>query len=289
MKKSIFTFLILFSLKISIAQTATISGTTEVCMNVAEPQITFTGNGGVEPYTFYFNINGGAVQNVVSSGNTATVNCPTGISGSFSYGLVSVTDANSSSQTQSGIATITVNPLPTAAISGSLTVCQGAPQTTITFTGANGTTPYTFYYNVNGGVTQSVVSAGNTATVSVPTNVADTFEYNLLSIQDASSTQCQQIQTGTVTVIVEPCLGIGSLEIGKLDVFPNPVKSELFLNTTLAIEEIQLMNMAGQIVLKWDWTNGQFPLNVSGIENGIYFLKVNTGDSSHTKQIAISH
>ena len=186
--------------------TATISGTVEVCQNDAAPTITFTGANGTAPYTFTYTINGGANQTVVSTGNTATVTAPTGTVGQFDYSLVSVMDASTTtcSQAQTGTATVTVNPLPTVTISGTTAVCLGDPSPTITFTGANGTAPYTFTYTINGGANQTVVSTGNDATVTVPTGVAGTFDYDLVSVMDASSTTCSQAQTGTATVTVNP-------------------------------------------------------------------------------------
>ncbi len=46
---------------------------------------------------------------------------------------------------------VTVNPLPTATISGTTSVCQNAAAPLITFTGADATAPYTFTYKINGG------------------------------------------------------------------------------------------------------------------------------------------
>ena len=184
--------------------TATISGTTTVCQNAASPVITFTGANGTAPYTFTYNINGGANQTVSSgAGSTATVNAPTGTVGIFTYNLVSVSSANSCSQAQTGSAVITIDPLPTATISGTAVICLNGPQPTITFTGANGTAPYTFTYNINGGANQTVSSgAGTTATVNAPTGTAGTFTYNLVSVSGANG--CSQAQTGTATVTVGP-------------------------------------------------------------------------------------
>jgi len=67
---------------------------------------------------------------------------------------------------------IIINPLPTATILGDMNVCQNDGEPTITFTGANGTAPYTFTYSINGGIAQTVTSTGNTATVQAPTNLA---------------------------------------------------------------------------------------------------------------------
>jgi gliding motility-associated-like protein len=186
--------------------TATVSGTTAVCQNATSPTVTFTGATGTAPYTFTYTINGGANQTVTSTGNSATVTAPTDVVGTFTYNLVSVQDASSTAcaQAQTGTATITVNPLPTATIGGTTEVCQNGTAPTITFTGANGTAPYTFTYTINGGANQTVTSVGNTATVSAPTATAGTFTYNLVSVQDASSTACSQVQTGTAIVTVNP-------------------------------------------------------------------------------------
>jgi gliding motility-associated-like protein len=184
--------------------TATIAGTTTVCQNGTAPTITFTGANGTAPYTFTYNINGGANQTVSSgAGTTATVTAPTATAGTFTYNLVSVTSAMGCSQNQTGSAVITVNPLPTATIAGTTSVCQNGTAPTITFTGANGTAPYTFTYTINGGVNQTVSSgAGATATVTAPTATSGTFTYNLISVTSAMG--CSQNQTGTTTITVNP-------------------------------------------------------------------------------------
>ena len=196
-----------FLITISPLPTASISGTIEVCEGSTNPDITFTGANGTAPYTFTYNINGGANTTVISAGNTALVNVDASSTGSFTYNLVSVSDAStaSCSQNQSGSATVTVNPLPTATISGSTDVCVGAPNPSITFTGANGTSPYTFTYNINGGTNATVIiSTGNTAIVNVDASNTGVFTYNLISVSDASSTTCSQSQTGSASVTVNP-------------------------------------------------------------------------------------
>ena len=183
---------------------ATISGTTSVCQNAAAPTIAFTGTNGTAPYTFTYTINGGAQQTVASSGNTATVTVPTGTAGTFTYALVSVKDASSTlcTATVSGSATVTVNALPAATISGTTSVCLNATAPTITFTGANATAPYTFTYTINGGSQQTVTSSGNTATVTVPTGTAGVFTYALVSVKDASATLCSNGVSGSAVVTI---------------------------------------------------------------------------------------
>jgi hypothetical protein len=99
--------------------------------------------------------------------------------------------------------TVTVNPLPTASISGTTQVCQNAPFPQITFTGGNGTAPYTFTYKINGGPDLTVTtSSGNSVSLAQTTAVASTFNYTLVSVKDASSTQCSQSQSGTAVITV---------------------------------------------------------------------------------------
>jgi gliding motility-associated-like protein len=188
--------------------TAIISGTTVVCKNEASPNITFTGANGTAPYTFTYTINSGSNQTVTTtSGNSVTVPAPTGTVGIFTYALVSVRDGSTTacSQIQGGSATITVNPLPTASISGTTVACKDAASPSITFTGANGTAPYTFTYKINSGSNQTVTTiSGNSVTVPVPTGTAGVFTYSLVSVRDASTTTCSQTQTGSAVVTVNP-------------------------------------------------------------------------------------
>ncbi|HRN78627.1 MAG TPA: T9SS type A sorting domain-containing protein [Ferruginibacter sp.] len=182
--------------------TASMSGTATTCVNGSSPAVTFTGAGGTAPYTFSYSLNGGATQTIVSVGNTATLNAPVSTAGTFTYQLLSVSDANSCAQTQTGTAVITVNPLPQATISGTTAVCINDATPVITFTGSNGTAPYTFTYNINNGSNQTIVSTGNTATLNVPTVLSGVLHYNLVAVSDASATACSTAlsQTATVTI-----------------------------------------------------------------------------------------
>ena len=185
--------------------TGTISGTAEVCQDDVSPEITFTGAGGTEPYTFVYSINGGSSLSAVSTGNSVNVPVPTGTAGVFDYELLRVIDASPSicEQVQSGVATITINPLPEAIIEGTTSVCRNSAAPQITFTGSNGTEPYTFYYTINGGSPQVAVSSGgSTASVDAPTSVTGLIVYELIAVQDASNTTCYQAQSGTATITV---------------------------------------------------------------------------------------
>ncbi|WP_321288847.1 HYR domain-containing protein [uncultured Sunxiuqinia sp.] len=118
---------------------------------------------------------------------------------STTYNIV-MTDGNGFTNTATS--DITVNPLPTATISGTIAACPNGTQPTITFSGANGSTPYTFTYNINSGGNQTITtSSGNSVTLQAPTSATGTFNYNLIGVEDANG--CIQNQTGTATITVE--------------------------------------------------------------------------------------
>lgn len=95
--------------------------------------------------------------------------------------------------------------VPSAIISGSTVVCQNSPSPLITFTGSNGTAPYTFTYNLDGGSDLSVTtSTGNSVTIPVNTNNADTIYFKLLSVSDASPAGCPAVYDDSLFVVVKP-------------------------------------------------------------------------------------
>ena len=209
------------------APTAIIDGNDNLCQNDPSPLVTFTGNGTAGPFTFTYNLDGGANQTVTSTvGNpNATLTVPTNTSGTFTYNLISVSDPSSPTcnQAQVGAAVITVNPMPTAQISGTATVCQNGVQPAVTFTGANGSSEYTFTYNINGGANQTITTVGSSSVIlNAPTGVAGTFTYNLLNVEDVV-TGCEQAQAGVATIVVNPMPTaqiVGTTTVCQNDVSP---------------------------------------------------------------------
>ena len=188
--------------------TAIISGGATVCQSSTPlPNITFTGANGTAPYTFKYTLNG--ITNTVTTtfGNIATVSAPTTATGTFTYSLISVQEGSTAActQTQTGSAIVVVNPKPTGTITGSKGVCLGDIPPLITFTGSNGTPPYTFTYNIEGGENQTITTTtGNSVTVTVPTTTAGVLKYNLTIVQDASANGCKQTLVSSAIVTVNP-------------------------------------------------------------------------------------
>ncbi|OYU84665.1 MAG: hypothetical protein CFE24_05745, partial [Flavobacterium sp. BFFFF2] len=177
-----------------------------VCQNGTSAVLTFTGSGGVSPYTFSYTANGSSqTLSSIAGQDAVTFSVPTNASGTQTYVLTGVSSSTSPacSQTQSSTTTITIEPLPTATIGiSTAAVCINGISPVVTFTGASGVAPYTFTYTDPSGTTQSVTSTGATATVSVPTNSPSILTYTLQSVTSAGALACSQAQTGSVTTEV---------------------------------------------------------------------------------------
>jgi len=94
--------------------------------------------------------------------------------------------------------TVQVNDLPTATITGSITICEGS-SATISF---NGTANATVTYTVNGGAEESItLNDLGEAFVTTPLLTADSV-YDLISVVSVGTGSCLQNISGTVTITV---------------------------------------------------------------------------------------
>lgn len=151
----------------------------------------------------------GAYQGGIYSANSTNLNIDVSgiiypsLSQPGSYTVTYTTPASNGCGTVEGTATVVISPLPTAIIGGSVVVCQNGSSPVITFTGATGTAPYTFTYNINGGANTTITAiSGNSVTVNAPTGSSGSFDYNIISVTDGQG--CSQMQTGLVTITVTP-------------------------------------------------------------------------------------
>mgnify|MGYP000562859004 CR=1 FL=1 len=185
--------------------TATIEGTTSVCVNAEAPVVSFAAGGATAPYTFYYTINDGATIELVSAmDGTASVLAPTAVDGIFEYDLLSVVESSGTacSQIIDDSITVEVTPLPIASIAGTIEVCQFDEMPEVTFVGGDATAPYSFTYTLNGGADLSITSTGDTALISQPTDIPGTYTYELFGVIESSGNTCYQDQLGVAEIIV---------------------------------------------------------------------------------------
>ncbi|WP_341901592.1 Ig-like domain-containing protein [Fluviicola taffensis] len=232
--------------------TATIGSNATVCQNAAAPTITFTGANGTAPYTFTYNINGGANQTVSSgAGTTATVTAPTATAGTFTYSLVSVTSAMGCSQNQSGTAVITVNPTPTVNAPASQTVCANATTTAIAFTG-NNTATTTFNWTNN--TTSIGLGGSGTGTIAAFTAT--------------NATASPVVATITVTPTLNGCVGTPqnfTITVNPIPTVNAPTPQTVCANATTTAVAFTGNNTA---TTTFNWTNNTTSIGLGGSGSG---------------------
>jgi gliding motility-associated-like protein len=139
--------------------------------------------------------------------NTSALQNPThSFSGPGTYNVRYSTITTPGCLSDTIVKQIVINPLPGAAISGDIIVCQNEASPNLVFTGSVGTAPYTFTYNINNGPAQTITTTtGNSVSLPVPTATTGTYSYHLVSVRDAAGTAgCFQATPDTVRVIVNP-------------------------------------------------------------------------------------
>ncbi|WP_199138929.1 DUF7507 domain-containing protein [Pedobacter sp. ASV12] len=190
---------------ITVSQAATLvltsgSASQAICAGASVSPVVYTYGGSATNVT----VTGLPATNYTINTTNQTVTISGAVASTSNY-TISTTGQTAPCAAVSLSGTITINPLPTATIGGTTVVCQNAATPNVTFTGANGTAPYTFTYKINGGADlTATTTSGNSVTVAQPTGTAGTFAYTLVSVKDASSTTCTNAQSGTATITVNP-------------------------------------------------------------------------------------
>ena len=194
--------------------------------------VAYTNGAGTPVYQWYSNtINSNTGGTAILTATTSSYIPPVTTPGTTYYYCVITLSSGGCANITSNTATVIVNPIPTATISGSVTVCQNAPQPLITFTNPMALA-VVITYNINGGTNlQVTVGANSTSTVAVSTNNVGVFIYNLVSVEYQTAPACPNLINGaaTVTVIPTPTAFIGidtticQFDVSPVITFTNPM------------------------------------------------------------------
>jgi hypothetical protein len=89
-----------------------------------------------------------------------------------------------------------------------------------------------------------------------------------------------------IVVIDTATAGEDSDELDQLvHLFPNPVKNQLFINTSLMKFQATVYNVQGQQLYRYESKEANLELDYSGYSSGIYFLNISTDKASKTFKI----
>lgn len=171
---------------------ASITGNNTICAGTSTNlNFNFVGAG---PYTYSYSNGTSTFGPFTTPNNPAVIPVTPGLT--TTYNMVSISDANCPGSV-SGSALVNVNPLPTANISGSASICDGNNTSlSIVFTGSG---PYNYSYNDGTNVFGPFVTNQNPVTINVSPNVTTT--YGVTTISDAN---CAGTGSGSAAITVIP-------------------------------------------------------------------------------------
>lgn len=256
-----------------VVPTATISGTTTVCQNAAQPLITFTGSGGTAPYTFTYTINGGANQTIATTtGNSVTVSAQTTTAGTFVYNLISVHD--------------TANPTPEQPSTGTATVIISAPPLVdFTFTNDNtcSGTAMQFSATASGTATYTYAWDFGDSTTSTQQNPSHTFISLGCGTASFSVTLtvtgggCAVTTTKTVTVKQQPDISFTDVN-NQFEPFNNCANAASNSVYTVTVGNTSISSCISLFSINWGDGNSQsnvtFPIQHTYNAIGAYNMVI---------------
>jgi PKD repeat protein len=141
-------------------------------------------------------------------------------------------------------------------------------------------------WNWTFGGTQTPVSL-----VKFPTVVFDTVGCFKVTLTVFNKGVASQSEVKDCYIYVDYGVGINSLSENDFSIFPNPASEFLIIeNDNASIEFVQLFSLQGKMVGDYNLsTSRKNKIEVSSLENGIYFLQWKRAGQIISKKIIIEH
>jgi hypothetical protein len=218
----------------------------------AGSSISMNVNGGAYSYTW---VNTGTTGAFLAA--TPSVSTNYTVIGTGPFGCVGST-------TQS----ITVNPLPVITVAGNRTICVTGGAFT-----ASGALTYQWSSN-------SFFLQGNSVNPNPQQNTN-------VTVSGTDQNGC--VGTTVLALVVDPCTGIASLNgngINNAIVYPNPSNGEFAIELKNGLNKtIELTDVTGRIVLTKATDLDLVHLNINGLSNGVYYVKIKSNNTTNTLKI----
>lgn len=224
---------------------ALIDGTTVVCEDAPTPSLQLIGSSGTSPYTFTYDINGGADINT----SYGSITVPTSDPGTFVYNLKGITDAIGCYQSVTDDATIVVNPLPTITLSGIEPISRTATSVVIPFVNTtNVPTAYSIaagnraLSNFNNVISSSLTSSP--INMVIPQSVAGIYDFNL-KVLNAQTGCSSLVQPFELTINAPSVNTSGTLSNLSTDYGTPSSSTNLVVSGTYVMDDLIITAPAG--------------------------------------------
>ncbi len=75
--------------------------------------------------------------------------------------------------------------------------------------------------------------------------------------------------------------------IGQLEIFPNPVTDRLNIKTDNPLETVQMFSATGKLIKEQEITGSTTMLDLSNLNNGVYFIVLNDGNAEEVRKVVV--
>jgi hypothetical protein len=89
----------------------------------------------------------------------------------------------------------------------------------------------------------------------------------------------------TLDSVVNVPLGTNDLETTQFTYFPNPVNDQLTINAQTSVNDIAVLNMLGQVVLRQSPNSLNCVVDMATLRTGVYFVQVSIGNKTQTVRV----
>ena len=136
---------------------------------------------------------------------------------------------------------------------------------------------YNIYYSYNSGAFNLLANTTETSyIVESPGNGLHSFY--LTAVYDEGESDPTNIQEVLLTATDE-------FEEGNMAIYPNPADSYVWIDSEKSISSVKIYNCTGQILMDRKFEDKSLKLDISELQQGIYFLLIETGETSIFRQL----
>ncbi len=196
-------------------------------------------------------------------GNTSTQTDPSytyAASGTYAVCLTVADACGADSTCQTVVVSDCVNPV------ASFTVTDNEPSYDFTNTSTT-TGTVTYDWDMDDGTTYSTMDASHTYTSNGTYIVT-------LTVTDSCGSN------STVFTIDVTTVGLEDVELNEVELFPNPTTGLFVIETTVAMESIQIFDMQGKLVKRLVATGTMANVDAQDLADGSYMVRVNQSDGA---------
>ncbi len=82
-------------------------------------------------------------------------------------------------------------------------------------------------------------------------------------------------------------VSVNETDFTTFNLYPNPASSMLNVESNAIIKSIRMIDLLGQVVYAYSPEDSRHEINVSGLRNGVYFIKISTAAGATTQRIQV--